>query len=210
MESMRIDCIIDAVSKDSWPMAYENIGDFVINDDSTITVDSQTLTYAEIQDVMRQIAERVFNPSVQHLEHAIAGFIDEIRALRNPVLEKILTWLVFPIIVGLILCIIGPIADHYIKEYLSKDKKQLTKRIKKNVVESVKDAELLKKYRLVSIKTLNVRLKPSSKSSVLGKLNFGQPIIVIGKKGEWSQIVWSDDENMLQGWVFSKYLSKLQ
>lgn len=67
-------------------------------------------------------------------------------------------------------------------------------------------------YRLVSADILNVRLKPSNKATVLGKLYFGQVVMLVEKNRDWVLISWSDEDKglALQGWVFSRYVEKLE
>ena len=76
---------------------------------------------------------------------------------------------------------------------------------------SVKDTDQLRHYKIVSREILDVRFKPLPKSSVLGKLYFGQAVVIIEKRKKWSLVAWSDADQgiMLQGWVLSKYLSKI-
>jgi hypothetical protein len=213
VQALGLDSIVDAISVQNWPMAYESLAnDIVINDNQTVTVDSTTLTYLEIQDIANQIADRAFSQPGKQLEQAVTKIIAELRALRNPVLEKILTWLIFPIVVGLVLSVLNPIADYYIKKSLPPDTRQIEKKIKRHIVDSVKDLTQLDSYRLVSIKVLNARLKPTIKSPVLGRFYFGQAVVLIEKDRNWSLVAWFDVDNgvTLQGWVFSRYLSKLR
>jgi hypothetical protein len=213
LKSLRMDSIINALSQDRWPLAYEaDISDLMINNDNTISLGSKALSYAEIQEIVNQITDKAFNKAAKDFEQTLTSIIAEIRALKNPALEKILTWLVFPIIVGLIYSIINPITDYYIKAYLASDKRYTEKQIKKHAIRSVEDVAQLKFYRLVIREVISVRSKPLTKSPVFRKLYFGQPVILLAKKKNWALITWSDEGNdlMLQGWVLSKYLSKFK
>jgi len=148
----------------------------------------------------------------RNLEEAVAAIVSAIQAVRIPALEKILTWLIFPMIVGLLLSIVNPIADFYVKEHLAPNKKEIEKQIKKHVARSIRNTEQLSSFRLVSASVLNVRSRPSNEASILGRLQLAQVVVLFKRDKDWSIVAWSDDENglQLQGWVFSRYLEKFR
>ena len=213
MKALQIDGLAEAMSPRSWPLAYETlVTEITICDDNTIAVGSTTLTRSEVQSLVDQIADRAFAQSTGRLEKAVAAIVAEIASLRNPTLEKLLTWLIFPIIVAAMFSIINPVADFYIKEALSVNERQMKKNIRKHVLASVDDSAQLDSYRFVSTKVLDVYLNPSAKSPVLGRIHFGQSLLLLEKNKAWSLVAWSDDDGSvaLQGWVFSRYLSKFR
>ena len=53
--------------------------------------------------------------------------------------------------------------------------------------------------------TINLRQKPSTKSIILEKLNYGETVVLIEKTGEWSKI--KVEETGTVGFVFSKLLN---
>lgn len=53
--------------------------------------------------------------------------------------------------------------------------------------------------------TINLREKPSTKSIILEKLNYGETVVFIEKTGEWSKI--KVEETGTIGFVFSKLLN---
>lgn len=209
---LNIGTVFDAISQEKWSLAYEtDISDFYIDGDGNITVDSEKLSYSELQEIINHIVDKSFEKAAMQFERCIAEIISEIRSLKNPAREKLLTWLIFPIIVGLIFSIVNPIADYYIKSHLDKDKKQAAKEIKKYAINVVEDSSELKNYRLVTRDEVNVREKPSFRSKVDRKIYFGQVVIFLAKKRDWALVAWSDDSGELlhKGWIPSKYMSKL-
>ena len=63
--------------------------------------------------------------------------------------------------------------------------------------------------RYVEASSLNVRSKPNTSSNVLGSLNKGELVIVIGSSAGWAKIGYyvSGTEDFRIGWVASKFLS---
>jgi hypothetical protein len=211
MKAINLDGILGHISKQGWPMAYEAAAtEIAISGDNTITIDATVLSCDEIRSVANEIADKVFG-KVENLEEAVGEVVAAIQALRNPPLQKILTWFVFPLIVGLLLAIVKPFTDFYIEEHLAPNRRQIQK-IQKHVIDSVGGGQHLDAFRLVSTAVLNVRSKPSNKAAILGKLRFGQVVVLVEKHKSWSLVAWSDDENglQLQGWVFSRYLEKIR
>ena len=209
MKALRLDRVLDAVSKEKWPLAYENlVTDFTINSDSTITVDGQTLTYDEIQEIVSQVVERAVNQLGNHFDQVIEGIAAEVRDLKSGVLAKVLTWVIFPLIINLITPVFSSIFDFSSKQVVTTNRRQVEKQIRRYLVGSIENREHLKNYRLVSSDILNVRSKPSQKAPILGQLHFGRIVVLIKKSKRWSLVVWVDDENevQLQGWVFSRHL----
>lgn len=212
IKELRLNGIAEAISADKWPLAYTSAKDIILNDDSTFTVNSTKLSYIEVQNIANRIVDRKVGQSIKGLEHAITGIAADIRALKNPALEKILTFLIYPIIIGLILSVVNPIMDYYIKKSLSAEKRETEKKIKKHVAMVVGDMGTLDSYRLISSKALNIRSKASRKSAILGQIYLGHIVVLVKKDKDWSLVTWSDNDSgvMIQGWVFSRYLSKLR
>lgn len=213
LKALGLENILKTMSQQEWPLAHAGVdGGISVNADNTVTLNSTTLSCSEIQQIANEIADRTFNRSSEQIEYVITKLVAEIRALKNPALEKILSLLVYPIIVALIFSIVNPITDYYIKESLNAEKREVEKKIKKHVLSATEDSTTLNSFRLVSRKFLDVRVNPSATSPTLGRLYFGQVVVLIEKRKDWSLVAWSDDDNQLavQGWVFSRYLSKFQ
>jgi uncharacterized protein YeeX (DUF496 family) len=212
-KALGLENILRTISQQEWPLAHAAVdGGITVNADNTVTLDSTTLSCAEIQQIANEIADRSFNRSFKQIEDVVATLVAEIRALKNPPLEKFLSLLIYPIVVALIFSIVNPITDYYIKESLSAEKREVAKKIRKHVLASTNDIAALESYRLVSRKYLDVRANPSATSPSLGRLQFGQVVMLIEKRKDWSLVAWSDDETKvaIQGWVFSRYLGKFQ
>jgi hypothetical protein len=212
-QTLGFENILKALSKQAWPLAYAPLdSDLVINADNTVTLNASTLSYQEIVNAANEIANKAHVRQSERLDQAITKLVTEIRALQNPVLERILTVLIFPIIVAFIFSFINPIADFYIKENLGAQKRELEKQIRKHVLSSSENFVQIDSYRLVTRSSLDVQAKPSAKSPTLGRVYWGNVVLLIEKRGDWSLVAWADDENdvAIQGWVYSRYLKKFR
>jgi uncharacterized protein YgiM (DUF1202 family) len=69
-------------------------------------------------------------------------------------------------------------------------------------MESTADVPMLP-MEIVSVKSLNVRSKPSTKAAVVGKLSKGQEVKVLQTKGAWKHV---QSDGGPEGWVSGKYL----
>jgi hypothetical protein len=55
-----------------------------------------------------------------------------------------------------------------------------------------------------------VTLGPRSKSPVVGRLQFGQAVLVLERRGDFARVLWTstDGAAQVQGWVFARYLKR--
>lgn len=184
--------------------------DLKVNDDGYISVASRQIAVQELHDLSQQIIGDASLGNSASLEDSINNLISEIRVQKDPLIQKILIWLLYPIIVGVILSIVNPISEHYVSLYLKYDKKLQEKKLKNMAKNVVSDVDALRSIRYVAADRLNVRAAPSQKSESMAILKFGYAVIVLERKKDWTLVEWRDIENntSTQGWVFSRYLKK--
>ncbi len=65
-------------------------------------------------------------------------------------------------------------------------------------------SEVTKQNTYVARHRLRIRDQSSSRGKVLGKLNKGDEVVIVERKGKWARF----DYNGQDGWVFRKYLKK--
>ena len=77
---------------------------------------------------------------------------------------------------------------------------------------AVGSAEILAEYRYVSAKVLIVRQNPKARSPWAGRLPFGRAVKLLKKEKDFALVLWTDQDSgsVIQGWVFSRYLSKFK
>ena len=73
------------------------------------------------------------------------------------------------------------------------------------LTKGTKPATSTKMY-VVNTKSLNIRGKSSSSSTIVGTLKEGDEVNVIGSSGKWTQITYGDGT----AWVYSAYISKFK
>lgn len=71
-------------------------------------------------------------------------------------------------------------------------------------------AEILKVYGYVSTKSLIMRQSNKIKSRALYTLEFGQVIKIIHKDRNWTLVEYQTEEDVIRGWVFTRYVSKFK
>ena len=70
--------------------------------------------------------------------------------------------------------------------------------------------EFMKIYGYVSTDKLIMRQTNKVKSRVLHTLEFGQVVRIIHKDRNWTLVEYEGDEDTIQGWVFTRYISKFK
>ncbi len=208
-----INDVLKAVSSENWPTIYENAGKVSVTASGTLKVDQRFITPAELQQVVETIIDRVGSGSAERIELQLSRLIDEVKKLRDPIIEKILAWIICPLIVGIVVALVTLYGQQYLERNSSNEIRALKKAISREVV-SIVGRDNLVDYRFVVATTLNVRAKSSSKAALVGTLYFGQTVQLIDRNDSWSRIRWTDgsDSNgaVLEGWVFSRYLEKFR
>ncbi len=204
--------IVEALSIERWQLLDDDKEEIQINNDGSVTTNSQIISQLEIQNAINQIFDNTLSSKYEHFENVIQSIYLEIRALKNSTLEKILKNLIYPLLIGLLLIFLSDITASYRNEYFKINKRQIKKHIESQFSEITNKNEILKSLRFVTASKLNMRSKPTIKSKNLCILNYGQVVELVAKKRNWSLISWRDKENsnILQGWVFTRYLEKFQ
>lgn len=193
-----------------WASAYQASEDLEINDDSSVSLALENVDINEVQELVVEITNSLLLKSNQELNASLERVVSSINSLQSSVIEKAMTLVLFPILISIIMSAINPVADFYIKEFLGSVGKKTEKAIKDRLKETV-DSETLKNYRIVVKKSLDIKAKPYAKSGTLATLFFGQPVILLERGKDWSLVLWrTDDDVMVQGWVFSRYLVKVK
>jgi 2-C-methyl-D-erythritol 4-phosphate cytidylyltransferase len=152
---------------------------------------------SQVEDIGKHLSNfyEYLRQDIVNLEIAVERIVNEIQSLKSPFLQKILMYLVYPIIVGMIFSIVNPVADYYIKKHLQAKEGSLIN------VEA--------KLSVVSCKRLLVRSGPSREADQINVLNSGEIVTIIHQTGRWSQITWEKNGLIMSGWVYNRYLNAL-
>lgn len=179
--------------------------------DGQISFESKRLAISELQSLSYQVIHDSSVGPSGSLEESLNNLVDEIRAQKDPAIQKLLIWFIYPLVIAVIVSFLNPIVDYHIKSYLNEDKRSLSKKIELKAAASV-DGSFLTDFRYVSADVLNVRYSASKKAGIVGYLYFGYAVIVIEREKSWTLIEWNDPDSeiRIKGWVFSRYLAKFK
>ncbi len=205
--------IVKGISDDRWNLVLEGDSDIEINADGLISIDSTLVTQEQVQEIAQRVISNALNGKAHLFEQYVDRLVNEIRSLKDPILQRILAWLIYPIIVGIVLSVVNPVTDFYIKEALrSGEKRQVVKDVSKAITSKINEEYYLRSFRIVTATSLNVRKSGSRKSDIVGNLYLGDIVEVIEKGRTWSLISWQDSESdaLMRGWVFSRYIKVIK
>jgi len=204
-----------AFSSLNWELFKEAAEKLEFTEQESVSIDSTNITTSEIQQLANEIGHDISlamhdqNNNLEMILNAISSLQTSISSLQNTTREKIVTLLFLPVFISLFMSVINPISDYYVKEFLGSNSKKTENNLKAKLKETL-DAATLKSYRIVVKNGLTIKLKPFAKSKTLGIVNFGQPVLFLERKKDWTLILWRDEEDsVIQGWVFSRYLRKI-
>ncbi len=206
---------LQAFSPNDWPAIYKLPRESIaVQADGTVIVDGTSVTLAEIQATVEQVLEKANARTDERLEQHLRLIVEEAKKIKQPLLQQIVFMVLLPLLVMVFAALLNPIADHYIKEYLTKDRRSLKKEINAEVSQ-VADRRSLSLFRMVTASTLYVRERPATKSAVVGTLLFGQAVLLMEKDDtdrSWALVRWTNEDGSvsIEGWVFARYLEKFK
>ena len=73
-------------------------------------------------------------------------------------------------------------------------------------------SQITKNFRIVAKNDLVVREGKARDSRIAGKLNTGHVVQIVKKRKKWSYVIYSnyEDEQIVEGWVFTRYLRQIK
>lgn len=155
------------------------------------------------------------------LQQRVMVFVDKLKSKYPLIFMIFMMFVCSPIQSAIDDAVLGAIKGTtipIIEQAKTTDYKVIKKNIKIEVnntlninIES-KDArdELLKIYGYVSTDSLIMRQSNKVKSRAVHTLKFGQVIKVIHKDRNWTLVEYERDEDVIRGWVFTRYISRFK
>lgn len=143
-------------------------------------------------------------------DEAVQQITTAIERQDNPLVQLTL-WNVFLKIMDWIAAgIIGAVISQAMTPSAPTRPQEVAKSIRQ-AVRTIPYAEQLTEHRFVTAAYVVVRQNPRARSPELGKLRFGNLVMVLKKDKDFALIHWTDQQSgvQLQGWVFARYLGKL-
>jgi hypothetical protein len=144
------------------------------------------------------------------LQGALNQILVAVHATQDTTLQRLLWFVLVPLLLLMLAAVVNPLADHYIKRKLSESSQGAEKQVRERAAQTVGDLSALSEYRFVRTDVLTVRVGPKAKAPAVGQLRFGQAVLVLEKRGAFTQVLWtsSDGASQVKGWVFSRHLRK--
>ncbi|KIV58565.1 hypothetical protein AM501_05360 [Aneurinibacillus migulanus] len=194
-----------------------NFDEVILNEDGSILIADEIFSKEQVRLATREFFEE--NSGLQ-----TPRSIESILKICVELLRKLILYLpkkdqLTVIILTLFLNFVSSNVIDPLWEKISGDisrntnEKQYAKYIKKEVARQPEETRnVLKPYRFVNTTELNLREGPTKKSRIMGSLSLGELVRVIKKKNDWTLIEWKsqDEELVIQGWVYTRYLSKFE
>lgn len=143
-------------------------------------------------------------------QHTLDKLIEEIRNIKEPILQKVVWNFIFPLIIAMISLFIAPQIKEFSKQFFSKNRAAAIGYIKKEAPKLVKEKTILKRLRFVTASSLNVRERNKKDSRKVGTLYFGDVVRIIEKRRNWTLVEWASEDKdvVVRGWIFTRYIKK--
>jgi len=179
--------------------------------ETEIITNDETTYLKELEYVREELIENVQLMLDSKISEAVENLKLFIASQNNPYVTYLLQIIILPLIVSLIgTYIINPKMNEILSSYQHQHivKKEIVGGIKKYI----QDSKQLTQFRIVSCDVLNVRQEKSTKSKIISHLSFGEVVEIIQKDKNWCLVRKYDSKNetMIQGWVFTRYLSRIK
>lgn len=128
-----------------------------------------------------------------------------------PVIQAVIIFFFLQFFLPQINNIISLVLNPYIQKIIAtsdKTSKELVKEIKQVPASSF--GIEVSKLRFITGNNVRLRQKNSTNSQVIDELEIGQIVEVVSKKKNWIQVKVSYEEEVLIGWVFTRYTAKFK
>lgn len=175
--------------------------------ENSIVTDNQ-VTIEDLEELKEDILNNIHFDNM-NIEESIQSLREYIEKQNNPFMVFFYQ-LFIAILVGIIMTMsIQPKINEMSSVFNNHNtvKKEITRNIKQ-----VLPNQSINNFRLVKCDILNVRQGKSTKTKIIGYLTMNNLVEIIEKDKNWSLVKHydSDNETMIQGWVFTRYLSQLK
>jgi len=167
----------------------------------------------EIEVIKSEILESIHEGN-QQLNQAIGKLYAFVLAQKDPKVIIFFQKYLLPIILSLVASFLFKYMD-LPKEPLLKTKNQeifLKKQVTLGLKQYIPNPKERVQYRIVNVDKLNIREGQSMKTEVISHLSFADVVQIIKKEKNWTLIKRynSDNETLIQGWVFTRYLAQIK
>lgn len=165
-----------------------------------------------VTDLQRVAVEVLVQPNEVQVLASILSMLEQLtKSSRQTAREKWLLQILYPLVIALLMAMLAPALDFYIKRGLERlTPRETEKAVKEEIREQVGDLRLLSMQRFISVEKLAVMMSPKAKAPVVGHLKKGAVVRLLDEQGRFTLVSWrSEDGNIeIKGWVFTRYLQR--
>ena len=156
----------------------------------------------------------VITKQIEELKRILKIEFEEIHSKHEIQQKKvnrffIIIWFVSQILLPQINSLVANLYTPYVQSYLV-EKKLLSCQKRQKDSEIIRDLKKVSSIRYVAANALNVRQASRKNSDIVSTLPEGTLVRVLNKRKNWLKIEAQIDEQIIQGWAFTRYLKKLK
>lgn len=202
-----------ALSDERWTIEAEDISNIYFNEEGCVSFGGKTVALEVLQEAAIDLFNSASGGTSDTIETRLDRIIEKIDQLQDPFLNRLLQWLVYPLMVGIALSVVNPVADYYIKRHLSaSDRKEVVKEVSRSLLSAPIEKTVLSTFKIVSTEKLDVRSGGAMSFPVIGSLRIGNIVEVKDRGRKWSLVERRDAEEgaIIGGWVYSRYLKAIR
>ncbi|MCF2650054.1 MULTISPECIES: SH3 domain-containing protein [Niallia] len=181
-----------------------------VEENGSVKYQDAQYTRDEVQDIVNR-AIHESSLLIQQNSIEINALISEVKKNKQqPLYQQILMNLICGIILFLATPFMQTVQDSIMKTMVQ-NKVKVLKVIKAEYQSLVLDNKEQLHYRIVSTDKMIVRITKRKNSEPVGQVNFGTVVEVLYKNKNWTLIEYeNEDEQIVTGWVYTRYLEKLK
>ena len=199
--SSKINTISDEITPNSWTITKDAR---IVSGGGSISIAEAA---AQIDELISrsEVLSRVLTKQ-QTLSDTVESIYNEIQKQNSP-LRLILLQILLPIF----LSVLGIVLTSYLEDPAKRQptKREVIKQVQSEAAAQGLEQQHLSGLRLVTASSLWVRERDSRSSLPIGKLYRGQLVKLLIKGRDWSLVEFSRDGVAVQGWVFRRYLVRI-
>lgn len=164
----------------------------------------------QAQTVGKKVAAEALTQATP--EDALKRVVELLEQQQEGPLKSVLIYFIYPLIVGLVLAFVTPVAPQLVNKWREDSPQGAEKRAAEKVVREAGGKVVLADYRLVTAQpALVVRESPAALGKQMGRLKFGTAVRVVKEESAFTLVEWrGENDTLLAGWVFTRHLKKFK
>jgi len=203
---------LKSISSEKWPLLYEDYEDLSISDDGTISIGSDSISFAKLEMAIEKVVNNSISKQTNQLDERFDQLHYEVNKLNDPLVKKLIIALIVELLINILIVFLEPRDHSYIEKTKSNIQEKLTLEDSNKIATLREENKYnLNSFRIVKASKLNVRKSASKEADKIGALNKGSLVIVINTKPYWTLVRWQDKDTntVLQGWVATMHLDDI-